>query len=459
MIARNPEFIRNAWLELTPQRLIAMPAILGLLFVLSVLSQDALGELGLSLSSAARSLFILLTVLWGSKLAADSLIEEFNQGTWDTQRLSGLSPWRMTLGKLFGGPVFAWYGGLLCLGVMLAARDWSEPWVGLREVLLLVLSALALHALILLGTLRGWRKLPNSVRQSRSRNGAGMLLLIFVVAPQLLTWPRILAENTAETMFWHGLPFAPADFALFCALWAAFWCVFGLYRALREELAFRDPPTAWLSFLVFVCLFIGGWFYNVDSPAGYFIRTGVDQPQPPVLRHLLACGGLSLLFAYALLFQERKDWLRLRRQTSLWQAGERARAYSLTPRWMASLAFTAVLAVLIAALALVLLPWQQGIETGAGALAFLCFLVRDSALLLGLNFTRDQRRADAAAALYLGVLYFIVPALIGAAGQNWLLPAFWPISVFVQPPWLLAGLFQAAAALDFARRRWQELPQ
>ena len=50
--------------------------------------------------------------------------EEVGGGTWEGQRMSGLSAWSMSWGKLFGGAVFPWYCGLICLGVMV--------WYGLK---------------------------------------------------------------------------------------------------------------------------------------------------------------------------------------------------------------------------------------------------------------------------------------------------------------------------------------
>jgi pimeloyl-ACP methyl ester carboxylesterase len=58
-------------------------------------------------------LFGVLTILWGTRLAANSILDEMADKTWDWQRLSILSPWTMTWGKLFGATAFAWYGGLV----------------------------------------------------------------------------------------------------------------------------------------------------------------------------------------------------------------------------------------------------------------------------------------------------------------------------------------------------------
>jgi hypothetical protein len=92
------------------------------------------------------------------------------------------------------------------------------------------------------------------------------------------------------------------------------------------------------------------------------------------------------------------------------------------------------------------------------AVAFLAFLVRDGALVLGLNFVRDQSRADAAAAVYLVVLYVLLPGLLSALGLHFVAATFWPPLIHEQPVWLVLVLIQTAVAMDFAIRRWKRLP-
>ena len=126
MIARNPEFVRNLWLELTPMRLVMMPLLLVLVFVIA--GQGS----GRDDSSAntALTLFLIVTVCWGSKLAADALLDYVQDlvaatrsGRWFVQ---GLSP-RAGLAVLraLGLPdddarVNAW-GGAIALGHPLGA--------------------------------------------------------------------------------------------------------------------------------------------------------------------------------------------------------------------------------------------------------------------------------------------------------------------------------------------------
>ena len=49
--------------------------------------------------------------------AADSVLDEVNDNTWDFQKLSALSPWSLAFGKLFGSTIYCWYGGLIAFAV------------------------------------------------------------------------------------------------------------------------------------------------------------------------------------------------------------------------------------------------------------------------------------------------------------------------------------------------------
>ncbi len=440
-LLRNPEFRRHVWLELTSQRLIATPMILGLILLIVWLANDKLGQL----SSVSMTLFILMTVLWGAKLASDSLNNELVQGTWDSQRLSGMGAWQMTLGKLAGGPVFAWYGGALCLGAFALTADWT--WPALRMLMGSLAAAITLHSLALLSSLLTWRKFPRTTATPRSRGTSIVMLL--VLAPQiLLTLGR--TEHTGEVL-WYGWHISSANFMLACGVLAMAWALFGFYRVMREELAFRDPPSAWIAFLLFLFVFVGGWFYGG-------IDLEIFQHLSPPAAHLATCIAMALVANYFLLFSERKDWVRMRRLVALWRDHQRRRAWELTPKWLATFGVTSIATIVFCLTCLVTEPPMRGIAAVCTALAFVAFLVRDGAIVLALNFARDQTRADAAAGIYLVVLYALLPGLLGALGLQALATMFWPPLVFDQPVWLVLIVLVTAGALDFAIRRWRRLP-
>ena len=107
----NPELQRNLWLEITPHRLVLLPAVI----LASGALLHALDPSNTIVRSIALFGFIILTMVWGARQAANSVLEEARDRTWDIQRMAALSPWSMTWGKLAGATVMSWYGGLWCL--------------------------------------------------------------------------------------------------------------------------------------------------------------------------------------------------------------------------------------------------------------------------------------------------------------------------------------------------------
>ena len=97
----NPELRRNLWLELAPKRVLAMVLIIGLIVVMVTPWQRS------DRSWVLYFIALAFGVGYGPHLAAQSVIGEVVQRTWDAQRASALSAWQMTLSKILGGTAFA----------------------------------------------------------------------------------------------------------------------------------------------------------------------------------------------------------------------------------------------------------------------------------------------------------------------------------------------------------------
>ncbi|MBV5323937.1 MAG: hypothetical protein J0626_01000, partial [Rhodospirillaceae bacterium] len=112
----NPEFQRNLWLHLGWQRMMAA-FIVGVTIAYAIFLVSDYDKV----SYAANLISTMVLGMWGPRRAADSLAEEVAGGTWESQRMSGLSAWSMTWGKLVGGCSFVWYCGLLALAIYIFA--------------------------------------------------------------------------------------------------------------------------------------------------------------------------------------------------------------------------------------------------------------------------------------------------------------------------------------------------
>jgi hypothetical protein len=97
----NPEFQRNLWLEASPRRVAWAAVTLILIYVAAGLMArgSADGQLA-ALSGAGSVVFVVCGMIWGSRATGGSVLGEIADRTWDFQRLSALTPWSMTWGKL-----------------------------------------------------------------------------------------------------------------------------------------------------------------------------------------------------------------------------------------------------------------------------------------------------------------------------------------------------------------------
>ena len=288
----NPELRRNLWLELTTHRLVAMPAVLFLVFVL--FASRNLADWQGAVFGTAVSMFIVIVHLWGTYKASEAVTDEVRDRTWDWQRLSALDPWRMTWGKLAGATALSWYGAFLCVVAMaIAVLGGYER----RELPILVCglvaSGVAVHGAALAASLQASRK--------SSKLGHRMGLVFFFPAAMLgLVTLASSGEARSHTLEWYGREFDALRFYAGLAVVFALWAVLGAYREMARELKLRLVPWAYPAFALFLAAFFAGF------GAG-----------PLVARTTLALSGLlvSLGLTYYGLFAAKRsagavvDWL------------------------------------------------------------------------------------------------------------------------------------------------------
>ena len=144
----NPEFKRNLWLSFSTHRLIGMPSLLALTF-LAIILADQQDQVADNLYTASISLFIFIVWLWGARNANATIVDELRDKTWDQQRMSALDPWTMTWGKLFGSTSFNWYGGLMCMAIIVTSGITAEKPDVIHMLLTLCAVGVLLHAALI----------------------------------------------------------------------------------------------------------------------------------------------------------------------------------------------------------------------------------------------------------------------------------------------------------------------
>jgi hypothetical protein len=128
----NPEFIRNVRLNLGPGKLFSTAGIAIILtFVIGFSlnhiqgpSADGPGGWGFYLLKILFWLQALILAAGGGIACANAIYREKDQNTFDFQRVTRLSPLELTLGKLFGAPVFMYFL-CLCFTPMVVFAAWK----------------------------------------------------------------------------------------------------------------------------------------------------------------------------------------------------------------------------------------------------------------------------------------------------------------------------------------------
>jgi len=371
----NPEFRRNLWLSFSTHRLIAMPALLGLIFLTAASYSDFKAH---SLYRTAATLFALIVCLWGSLNANSAIIEELREKTWDQQRMSALDPWTMTWGKLFGATSFNWYGGLICLVVLaLSGNAANEPDWRLDLFNLVVISIL-LHAMTIAFNLHVARFETSLIR----RGGMGWIVLV-------LAWMAISAVlSSSSSLLWWGMAIENKKiFILGSALLFMVCAIFAAWRLMSNALQVRTLPWAWPLFVMILVVYCAGFSdRKTVIGIGFFIAAA---------------------FTYATLLTEANSlivWNKLRWR---WRARNWRTLLSDLPLWP-----TTLLLAFIFALAAMFInpPVEFAMKRAVMSLpAMVLLLLRDAGIVLFFSFAPKARRPVVVALLYIIVLNFLLP--------------------------------------------------
>ena len=431
----NPELRRNLWLEITKHRLLAMPVVLGLAFLaLAAIDKpnaaEHVGWLGLGG-------FVVLTMLWGARLAGNSIVDEIADKTWDWQRLSTLGPWTMAWGKLFGATVFAWYGGLICLGVFLATPMAAKLNSPFKFALSMLAMAIMMHAATIAVALHLCR---NGAAVHRRSIGVLPLLLLIYVVPFAI----VRAWGDRDAPQWYGVEFDGLNFLLASSLALAAWAILGAYRAMCQSLAVRTTPLVWLAFLAFIAAYAGG-FANAGS---------ASDGDATLARTLAFAGALTgLLATYVMLFTEATGPLVLRRVQQKIRVRQWRRAAEELPCWPVAWLFAALCAVVFAMIGM----GSDGAmrEFAGAAVPWTLLTARDAAIFLFFSAASRPKRVVGTTLVYMLVLDWILPGLLAAMGFKALAEWVFPIVPGNFAAQCASALLQAVVAGIFAWHRMQ----
>jgi hypothetical protein len=159
----NPEFLRNVRLNLWPGKMLTTA---GIAITLSLVIGFSLNHLQGVSADGPRGWgpYLLRSLLWlqalilaagGGIACVNAIYREKGQNTFDFQRVTRLSPVELTIGKLFGAPIFMYF---LCLCfvplvIFAAVKGHNDLLSVLIAYVLLFIGSLVVHSFALLVSL------------------------------------------------------------------------------------------------------------------------------------------------------------------------------------------------------------------------------------------------------------------------------------------------------------------
>lgn len=392
----NPEFKRNLWLSFSPQRLIGMPALLALTFT-AIFFANFRNKVADNLFGVSIALFVFIVWVWGVRNANAAIVDELRDQTWDQQRMSALTPWTMTWGKLFGATAFNWYGGIMCLAVVAVSGIAAEMPNVLPILITLIAVGVLLHAALIALNLYTHQFESRIVQ----RGGVGWMGIAWAILfiPALIS--LLISGKMSEFVIWWRMEVDSALFVMGSTLLFAACATFAAWRVVSNALQVRTLPWAWPLFTGILALYLAG-FMRGDYLALRLLMSGLFVSVGMTYAALISEPNTLLHWRKLRLLQHRQDWRN-------WLEN--------LPLWPTTLVMSFVFAVLI-----MLTDSKEFADYGglnffqpSQALTIAFMLLRDACALLFFSFAKNNKRAVSAMMLYLIALNLLLPLLTDIA--------------------------------------------
>ena len=439
----NPEFVRHRRAELRPSRMVTVLVVAVMVCLLTGLAcwsayqervatyervskmdhPDAAWLARLEPQSVAREFWrvycvslvmmqLALLTFWSLLAGAQGISGERERKTWDFQRTTRLTSWELTLGKLLGGPVLAYFIVLICMPMTLLAglKGALGPWNMISIYLVLLSSGL------FIGLCGLW---ISSLLESRGR-GVGVvgavgiygLMSMFMgmrnsILPGLSAFNPLTALTplsriddlrgySSPVVFGHAVSWLAMTLLLYTTFGA--WLVLMLVRNLKRDLDQVRPLSRWQA--VGCAAFLNFVVYALFDPHGPDAFTNPHEfiaMMVGVNTFVLFAVGLATLSPH----ERLKVWWRQRqaKQASLFAED------GLPWPWMALSAVVAFALLIWGTYA-----WGNAFTfdrnmLGAGAVQLLCLLIFITRDILFLQWCRLTRLRSP---LMKGVLFLLL---------------------------------------------------
>lgn len=454
MLNVNPEFQRNAWIELTPYKLITTPLVMIALLYLGYLTGDDIS----TVMRWAVGLFTLLTIVYGAYLAGDSLADEVQEHTWPLQRLTALSPWTLTWGKILGGTLFAWYMGIWCLLAIIIA-----PWLSNNvdsELILHAQPGLSILYLIGIAALFHTAAVLASITQlEKTHSLIKRTIFVPIIALMLASMyaPFVLQKLPAEgtNVYWYFLSIPAFLFATASIYLHLAWFLCAAYMLMRTELQFVNTIWVWLAFLSFESLYWIGFTFapSLDRFSPFALYDA--QLQLPLMSVRLGIVFvLCYFFAYVMAAVENINVIEIRNALRSKIAGHLTLISNILPRWVPTFLLTLLFGIAL----LISIAVETELDSKIVTLVFalIAFMLRDIGLFVFFDLAGKKRHVTTAA-VYLFLLYVIIPTILKLLHLSFLLTIFYPRPDYPFIYALAAPIIQAAVVWRLVVYRFKSM--
>lgn len=411
----NPEFVRNLWLEFSFHRLIVMPAVVGILFLLIWLINGQ--RLDGSTAQTAAIIYCAIVFVWGTRVASDSVVHEINNRTWDTQRMSAVGPWTMAWGKLFGSTVYIWYGALVCMGLY---------WMSYVEVIPADRIVKLIGVYLLCGVIAHATGLLVSMQAIQKRRDFGRVQITFyqflglmAAVPGLyIGLSGIADDGVYRVLLFYDRVYPLIDFMLVALAVYALWALVGIWRLMRAELQMVNGPWVWLGFAL---------FSSATAAGVRLLPPEVGAAMPAISSKAYHGFAMLLILTYVIALSEPKGPVLFRSLARYVRLSDWASLVNAMPRTVPM-----VILLLLATIGLLrlsdahvqVLEWPVNFHLAT--IATVLLVLRDLGFIYLLNIARHSPRNDMTAFVYILLAWTVVPVTLSAMGLEPLTALFWP---------------------------------
>jgi len=394
----NPEIRRNILGEFTLLKLVILPIVTAVIFLLLYLIKDEREQFLLDILHWSKILIYGIFIVLGNWSASDSVIQEINDKTWLTQKMSSLSPWQMTVGKLIGSTSYAWYGSLFAIiSYIVVANMLPNSIENIKFLVVILLIGVMSHAFSLTSSMIA----ISQNKDNQQLESAIHAVYGIILAGILINYgSSIHSEN--ETLKWMGVKLKYSDFTIFGAAFFCTWTVISFYRTMRTEFNYTNGSVGWITFVATVMAFFSGIISQFDS--FNFIEL--------FLVCLFISLGVGVVINYLTLFNEPKQNL----VAYIKRSGGKLKLLKINnqlPIWLLTLIIS--IGLTIFTVIFYLTTNQSFFETIVSywfPINLILFLLRDVCIILMFNINDRIKRPNMVALLYLLVVYFLIPSLL-----------------------------------------------